>query len=134
MIAIRERTEIAFIVPERRRAFGEPEQDADRRESDQPSRKQAHLHARFAQFQLLRANDIEPAHACEQTEQTGERDPGLWTYRRWKLNREIGEIGRAPLRLEKPIRRQKWQRRANQEREQSEIDCRPERKTRRTRD
>src|ERR1700736_646152 len=79
LIAIRKRPEVAFVVPEGRRRFCKPEQNANRSQNNNAGGEQPQLLPRFAQFELLSADDVKPAQASDETAQTRQRDPGLRT-------------------------------------------------------
>ncbi len=88
------------------------------------------MKARLAKLQVLRGDDIEPAQSRSEASQIVQRDPRLRTERRWKLNSEVINKCRTPLRLEKPAGGEKGDCRQDKEAEKNEVRERAERKPR----
>ena len=123
-------TETLLVVPERKRGVRQVKRNADRGQDRNSTAKQAQLKARLVKLQILRGDDIEPAQSSSEAKEIAQRDPRLRSERRWKLNSEVINNCRTPLRLKKPAGGEKGDCRQDKEAEKNDVRERAERKPR----
>ena len=106
LITIGKRPESALVVPERKCGMRGVECEAKCSEKNDAGSEPPKLLAHFPQFQIKRADVVEPTQASQETDKTSKGNPRLRRKCAGEADAEIVLQGKTPCRLEKPAGRQ----------------------------